>query len=86
MLKQNVFVRKQKKKDPILRRILANEDNGEDGEFFTVKILNADLETIKDGPLKHLIDVTDKLAEECQENKRTDRINYTHRNLNLQYK
>lgn len=41
------------------------EDKGEDGEFFTVKILNTDTETIKDGPLKHFIDVTDKLAQEC---------------------
>lgn len=53
-LKKNVIIRKQKKSDPILRRILAMEDKGEDGEFFTVKILNADQETIKDGPLKHL--------------------------------
>ena len=62
------------------------EDKGEDGEFFTVKILNTDTETIKDGPLKHFIDVTDKLAQECQENKRTERVEYTHRKLNLQYK
>ena len=64
VLKANVVIRKQKKSDPILKRILAMEDKGEDGEFFTVKILNTDTETIKDGPLKHFIDVTDKLAQE----------------------
>jgi len=40
--KINVVARKLKKRDPILRRILAMEDKGEDGEFFTVKISNTD--------------------------------------------
>ena len=42
VLKINVATRKLKKRDPILRRILAMEDKGEDGEFFTVKISNTD--------------------------------------------
>ena len=42
VLKINVVTRKLKKRDPILRRILAMEDKGEDGEFFTVKISNTD--------------------------------------------
>ncbi len=41
-LKINVVTRKLKKRDPILRRILAMEDKGEDGKFFTVKISNTD--------------------------------------------
>lgn len=70
--KTNVVYRKHKKNDPILRRILAMEDRGEDGEFFTIKITNQDHETIRDGPLKNAIDVTDRLAEDqCLENKRT---------------
>ena len=40
VFKTNVVTRKLKKRDPILRRILAMEDKGEDGEFFTVKISN----------------------------------------------
>ena len=42
VFKINVVTRKLKKRDPILRRILAMEDKGEDGEFFTVKISNTD--------------------------------------------
>lgn len=42
VFKTNVVTRKLKKRDPILRRILAMEDKGEDGEFFTVKISNTD--------------------------------------------
>ena len=42
VLRINVATRKLKKRDPILRRILAMEDKGEDGEFFTVKISNTD--------------------------------------------
>jgi hypothetical protein len=64
-MKNNVNMRRQKKRDPIWRRVLALEDKGEDGEFFSVKILNQDLETIKGGPTKNFLDVTDRLAEEC---------------------
>ena len=65
-MKNNVSIRKTKKKDPILRRVLAMEDKGDDGEFFCVKISKADLETIKGGPLKHFKNVTDKSAlESC---------------------
>lgn len=42
VFKTNVVTRRLKKRDPILRRILAMEDKGEDGEFFTVKISNTD--------------------------------------------
>ena len=62
------------------------EDKGEDGEFFTVKVSNADLETIKGGPIKHFNHRADRYIESCQEENRTERIEYTHRNLNLQYK
>jgi hypothetical protein len=40
--KRNLALRKEKKKDPILRRILASEDKGGDGEFFCIQILNTD--------------------------------------------
>jgi len=36
------------------------EDLGDDGEFFCVKVSNADLETIKGGPLKYFYNTTDK--------------------------
>jgi len=63
-LKENVIVRKQKQSDPILRRILAMEDMGLEGEFFTVKISNYELETIRGGPLKCAENVTDISAVE----------------------
>jgi hypothetical protein len=85
-LKANVALRRHKKTDPILRQVLAMEDKGDDGEFFSVKILNTDEEIIKGGPLKHFIDVTDRQYEDCNESKRTEKVKYTHQKINLQYR
>lgn len=40
------------------------EDMGQEGEFFTVKISNYELETIRGGPLKCAENVTDISAVE----------------------
>jgi len=60
------------------------EDLGDDGEFFCVKVSNADLETIKGGPLKYFYNTTDKSTfDSCQDDRKSEKIEYIHKKLNL---
>ncbi len=83
--KRNLVQRKERKKDPILRRILASEDKGEDGEFFTIQIKNTDDQRIKDGPLKHFSDIT-RNEDSMIDCKLQEKVSYTHKKLNIEYK